>query len=87
MPHEKIRLPNGQGEAYTNQWYNMKDAEKEIGIPKASILANLLCIDMHIEEFAVEFANNGLTIDTNQPAPDYYKAVVDTATSFIINPK
>lgn len=88
MPYGKIQMPNGQGEAWLNQWYNLdNEAPKEIGIPKASILANLFCIDMHIEGYSVEFRKHGMPIDTNQAAPDYHKAVVDTATSFKINPK
>ena len=81
----KVDMPNGQGTPVnTEQWYNMNEAVTEIGIPQPSVMANLLCMDMHIDGLDVEFAVNGITIDKSQPAPDYYRAVLN-ATSFKIH--
>ena len=82
----KIAMPNGNGnEIDINQFYNLRnEAVKKIGIPKASVMANLLCIDMHIEGYAVKFYCNGMLIRPNQPADDYYRDVVSNATSFLV---
>ena len=84
-PMQTIPVPASEERLTLEEYHNIAQTCETLKWERQTLISRLMYMDNH--DANVTFQNESETITTNQPAPDYHKAVTETATSFIITRK